>query len=343
MFLRKRIELIKYNYGANYYYNYINKVGLIKFMTDDDALNFNSITPAALAVLEAKSFTSIPFAKETYGILTRSKSNELERDNRLPRKSFAISKYKEVSNNKIHLSEEIILRIMHFETRYLSIDKGLRELDYNNVLELASGFSFRGLDFCKNPIIHFIDTDLHNIIESKKKIISELTKRYCDYQSTNLIVQSLNVFDEKEFFNTISIFNDEPMAIVNEGLLIYLNLEQKEQLCKIIHEILSKHGGYWINADIYQNDEIERKNLDKYYNQDDKNFVANHNIENNKFIDFGVAKDFFSRCGFEISKKIEVEERDLSSFKLLSENYPSSKNKSLGKGKTRETWILKPR
>ena len=313
-------------------------------MINDDNLNFNSISPSALSVLEAKSYTSIPFTKEAYEILTQLKSNELEKGNQLSEDSFTISKFKEINqlNNKIHLPEEIILRIMHFEARYLSIDKGLKDLGLNNILELASGFSFRGLDLCKNLNIHYIETDLQNIIEPKKRIVSELTKRYCDYQPANLIIQSLNVLDEKEFFDTISIFKDGPLAIVNEGLLIYLNLEQKEQLCKIIHDILSKHGGYWINADIYQNDEIERKNLDKFYNQTDKAFVENHKIENNKFRNFRSAEEFFLRCGFEITKRIEIEEKELSSSRILYDSYPTSKNKSLGKGKTRETWILKP-
>ena len=61
---------------------------------------------------------------------------------------------------------------MHFETKYLSIDKGLRELGYNKILEFASGFSFRGLNFCNKPNIQYIDTDLLNIIEVKKRLLT---------------------------------------------------------------------------------------------------------------------------------------------------------------------------
>ena len=232
---------------------------------------------------------------------------------------------------------------MHFETRYLSIDKGLRELGYNKILEFASGFSFRGLDFCDYPKIHYIVRDLPNIIEMKKKFLAELTSRYCDYRPTNLILKSMNVLNDEEFFDSISIFKTGPLSIVNEGLLIYLNLEQKKTLCRIIHKILSQYGGCWITADVYLKDEIERKILDKHYKQIDKEFVEKHNIENNKFISFEDAKEFFSSCGFEIIKKIVVEETELRSNKLLHENSHSKMTESQGNGKSRETWILRPK
>ena len=77
--------------------------------------------------------------------------------------------------------------------------------------------------------------------------------------------------------------------------------------------------------DIYRKDEVERKKIDKYYNQADKNFVKKHNIENNKFSSFTEADDSFSKFGFEIDKKVEIDSTELSSSKLMPENYPSTR------------------
>ena len=275
-----------------------------------------------MSLLETRSYTSIPFAKESFTIISQATSNE--------------------SRAEIQLPKEVLLRIMHFEARYRSVDQGLDELGFQNILEFSSGFSFRGLDFCKDPTIHYIDTDLPNIIDTKRVIVDELTKRYCDYQPTNLILKVMNALNEKEFFDTVSLFDSGPFSIANEGLLMYLNLEQKERLCKIIHKILSQYGGYWITTDIYRQGEIEGRNIDNFYKQKGKEFLARHNVENNKFPSFAFAKDFFSRCGFEICKKIEIERSKLSSFKLFCDNYPSSKTNSKEITKTRETWILKP-
>jgi hypothetical protein len=43
-------------------------------------------------------------------------------------------------------TKEGIAWVLHFENRYRTIDKLLFPLQTSNVLEIASGFSFRGLD-----------------------------------------------------------------------------------------------------------------------------------------------------------------------------------------------------
>ncbi len=291
-------------------------------MNDTDNSNFKSISPSAMSLLETRSYTSIPFAKESLKIISPATSNELKEAEQLP--------------------EAVILRIMHFETRYRSIDKGLKELGNNNILEFSSGFSFRGLDFCKNSSVHYIDTDLPNIIEIKKNIVFELTKRYCDYQPSNLKLLAMNALNEEEFFNTIAMLGSGPVSIVNEGLLMYFNEEQKEKIMGIIHKILTQYGGYWITTDIYRKGEIEGRNIDKFYKQKGKEFLEKHNVEDNKFPSFEKAEEFFLKNGFEIYKKIEIEKKELSSSKLLHQNTTLSNLNLQGKQKSRETWILKP-
>ena len=290
-------------------------------MNDSINSDFKTISPSAMSLLETRSYTSIPFAKESFKIISQYNSNEDQPNNLL--------------------SKEVLLRIIHFETRYRSIDQGLQDIGYNKILEFSSGFSFRGLDFCKNPDIQYIDTDLPNIIETKTILVSHLTTSFCDYQPRNLILKSMNALDEVEFNDMVSIFRTGPLCIVNEGLLMYLNGEQKENLCKIIHKILSEYGGYWITADIYRKGEIEGRNIDNFYKQKGKEFLEKHNVENNKFTSFADAEKFFLKCGFDILKKIDIETKKLSSFKLLFNYYPSPKDINEGREKKMETWILK--
>lgn len=291
-------------------------------MNDSIDSDFSSISPSAMSLLETRSYTSIPFAKESFQIISQFNSKENQPYSLLPK--------------------EVILRIIHFETRYRSIDQGLQDIMYNKILEFSSGFSFRGLDLCKNPNIQYIDTDLPNIIEIKRNLVHQLTKTYCNYKPDNLILMPMNALNEEEFADTVSSFNSEPLSIVNEGLLMYLNREQKEILCKIIYKILSQYGGYWITADIYRKGEIEGRNIDNFYKQKGREFLEKHNVENNKFTSFADAEEFFLKCGFKIYKKIDIETKELSSFKLLNNDYPSPRGITEGREKTRETWILKP-
>ena len=111
--------------------------------------------------LKTKSLTTIPFARESYNILLQLHSNEFKGVINISQEYFRVLQFK---LNELPI--EVLLRLMHFEKRYLSIDKGVKELGNNNILEFASGFSFRGFNFCKNPDIHFIDTDLQMLLRN---------------------------------------------------------------------------------------------------------------------------------------------------------------------------------
>ncbi len=290
-------------------------------MKDSVIPRFNSISSSAKSLLLTKALTSIPFAKEAAGLILGDESIKGVRE-KLSSLGF-------------------LLRLIHFETRYLSIDKALTEIGIKNILEFSSGFSFRGLHLSKDPGFFYIDTDLPQLINNKKIIVQELTKMLCNYPSDNLLMRSLNVLDEEAFIEVINHFPDDSVAIVNEGLLIYLDEEQKRKLCTIIHKVLSEREGYWITADIYIKKELENTITKDFFEESETKFLAEHNVEENKFESFEVAESFFKDCGFDIYKKIEVPSSEKSSIKFLK-TIPESILRDIKKiKKTRETWILK--
>lgn len=281
---------------------------------------FDSISPSAKSLLLTKALTTIPFAKEAAGLIWGVKSIQYAQE-RLSSIGF-------------------LLRLIHFEKRYWSVDNALAEIGIKNMLEFSSGFSFRGLSMCKDPGVCYIDTDLPQIIESKKIIVQELTKKFCNYPTDNLFLQALNILDEDAFAEIFDRFSTDPIAIVNEGLLVYLDEGQKRKLCAIIHNLLSKRSGCWITADIYIKKETQNEVIEDFYDERGIRFLAEHNIEENKFESFKEAEVFFKSCGFDIYKKIETTTVQLSSIRLLK-NIPNLNLGDIkGRKKVRETWIL---
>jgi O-methyltransferase involved in polyketide biosynthesis len=193
-------------------------------------------------------------------------------------------------------------RLKHFENRYRSIDSMLNGLGIKNILELSSGFSFRGLETVKRKGYHYIDTDLPGVIGTKRKFLEALLDRDPGIKiEGKLETLPLNALDEKEFNDIADRFPDGEIAIVNEGLLMYLDTAEKERLCGIIHELLIKRGGYWITADIYI--KYNREMPDFVPDSRTREFHEKHRIEENKFESFDEAANFFGRMGFEIDKK----------------------------------------
>lgn len=291
-------------------------------MTESLNPDFDSISPSAKSLLLTKALTTIPFAKEAAGLICGEDSI-------------------------IHMRERLtslgfLMRLIHFEKRYWSIDEGLNILGIKNILELSSGFSFRGLGMCKDHEICYLDTDLPQIIENKKTLVQKLTKQFCNYPVDNLLLKVLNALDEDAFTECITHFPDDSLVIVNEGLLVYFDEGQKRKLCSIVHNLLGKKEGYWITADIYIRKEMQNDIPNDFYDEQGKKVLTDHQVEENKFESFKAAEDFFKSYGFDIYKKIEPSRAQISSIKLL-EKIPRIQLRDIkGRKKIRETWILKP-
>lgn len=282
--------------------------------------DYSSISPSAKSLLMLKSLTDIPFIKAAAEII--------------------YSRYP-VNWMKTHLKDPLFFRsLIHFEERYDSIDRMLAEFGGKNILEMSSGFSFRGLSMAVNdPDVTYIDTDLPEVVETKLDLCDQLvTAQSLDLQG-ELIIQPLNVLDEHAFSSVVSQFKPGPVTIVNEGLLMYLDPEEKVKLCRIIHDLLKQLGGHWITTDIY----IKKEMYTGFRDSRASKFLEEHNVEEKKFNSFEEAESFFIGQGFRVVKKSEPDYRRLSAFRYLSqEQIEKMRENRAGspKFRIRETWVL---
>lgn len=279
--------------------------------------NYNTISPSAKSLLLMKGLTNIPYARQAADIL-------ISQENYKP-------DYKKRDFN-------FWARVVHFENRYWSINQLLADLTVKNIIELSSGFSFRGLQTIKEDGFYYIDTDLPEVIDLKNIFIKTLRDND-NSEKSKLETIPLNALDEREFEKAANHFPGGKIVIVNEGLLMYLDNREKEILCRNIHKILKKHGGYWITADIY----VKNKGMtDIIDDERQRKFFEQHNIEENKFESFEAAKLFFNKVGFEIEKEAVFDHTKLSSLKYLLENANKGDLEKLGKrDKIQATWRLK--
>jgi O-methyltransferase involved in polyketide biosynthesis len=283
-----------------------------------DTSNFNSISPSAKSLLLLKGHTNIPFARQTAELL-------ISPDKYIP----------DFSKRDM----TFWARVVHFENRYWSIDNLLEDLPIKNILELSSGFSFRGLEKTKESGFHYIDTDLPEVINLKRDFVAAL-RNGSNNSRGELELVPLNCLDENQFRETISHFPKGEIAIVNEGLLMYLNSNEKENLCNIIHKILRERGGYWITADIYLKNKQDKLNLK--IDEKTKDFFLQHNLEENKFNSFEEAESFFRRMGFNVDKEANIKRSELSSIKYFLKSVSIRQLFKMHKaGKIQATWRLR--
>jgi hypothetical protein len=280
--------------------------------------NFNTISPSAKWILLLKGHTNIPFARETAELIE------------LPEK-FTTN----FDNNDL----SFWARTLHFEYRYRSIDHLLADIPIKNILELSSGFSFRGLDLTRQKNVYYIDTDLPDMIDRKKELIKDLTGGDTEGKG-KLEILPLNVLNEKQFYEVVSHFPPGEIVIVNEGLLMYLDIKEKEKLCGIIKKVLQERGGYWITGDIYL--KIEKRNINLALDDRFNKFLEEHKVEENRFESFEAAENFFRNMGFIIDKESDLDYTSLTSLPYFIKNIPSEQLQKMSKmEKIHTTWRLR--
>jgi O-methyltransferase involved in polyketide biosynthesis len=265
-----------------------------------------------------KGYTSIPYAREAAELIER------------PRPYVVDFSDKDLI---------FCMRVAHFEARYHTINRLLADLAIKNILELSSGFSFRGLDLISRNEIHFIDTDLSEVIEKKKELIDELTAG-APSKPGKLELVPVNALNKEQLIETVGRFSTGPVIIVNEGLLIYLGPEEKKSLCSSIRQILLEHGGYWITADVYKKNDAIAQN----FRREDKlqELFDQHRIEENKFESFEQAEEFFRVNGLIVDKEAEPDYSSLPVMQKVMERVtPEQIAQLMGSGKLHTTWRLK--
>jgi len=280
--------------------------------------NYNTISPSAKSLLLLKGYTDIPFARAAAALISLPEKYEHD----FGKKDFAFW-----------------ARALHFENRYRSINQLLAGLKITNILELSSGFSFRGLAAIQDNAVHYIDTDLPDLINTKQSFIADLQDKTTQPKG-RLELIALNALDKQEFKKVIYHFPAGEITIVNEGLLVYLDTGEKKKLCAIIRDTLRERGGYWITADIYIKPTTDTPSLKM--NDKLERFFEEQHIRENMFESFESAEAFFMEEGFVIDKEAEPEYANAGSLKYLRESASEDQLKLMNKGgRIQTTWRLK--
>jgi O-methyltransferase involved in polyketide biosynthesis len=281
--------------------------------------DFSSVSPSAKSLLMMKGYTNIPYARHTAALMEAGEIFDLNFD----KKDFWFW-----------------IRVMHFESRYWSIDQLLQQTDSKNILELSSGYSLRGLDLCvKDESIHYIDTDLPEVIGAKQDMIDSLQLATTVKGTFDLL--PLNVMDPAAFNDVINRYDSGPLTIVNEGLLMYLDMEEKKQLCQTIYKILKHNGGCWITADIYVKRSAEMT-ARLPQSKSETAFLEQHKIEDNKFDSYEAAFAFFTEQGFEMITEATPDYQTLSVLPHLLKVLPEEvRNRKEPPPKIQATWMLR--
>jgi len=231
--------------------------------------DFESITPTAILTAYPRIFTDIPYSKEIFDLLKK----------------------------KVTITDDLLNDLLapELEARYKLTDKFLKENNINQVLEIAAGYSQRGMIQSQNGI-DYIELDLDSVCKTKNTIIKSIIN-----MPNNLHLISGNAIELDDFKKCEKYFDQsKEIAIIHEGLFRYLTFAEKEKVAKNIYYLLNKYGGVWITCDLTPRRFLVNQNkVNPALNKDINNITSRNNI-NDRFDNKEHVTDFLEKIGFSV-------------------------------------------
>jgi O-methyltransferase involved in polyketide biosynthesis len=243
--------------------------------------DFSTISPSAKSLLLVKAQTTLPYARQAADLLFGADAVEAAR--------------RETDANPGARG-----RRAHFEKRARGLDEALAGLGATQVLELAAGLSMRGLAMVAAGDIVYLDTDLPAIAVIKAELVAKL---HPGPTRGTLCVKALDALDAPAFQAAVGALPHGPIAVVHEGLLMYLNDAEKARLAANVRTALRARGGAWLTADVYVRNEAP-----VYREERTREFLEKHRVDEQKFASFDAAEAFFRGEGFEVARKLVPKE-----------------------------------
>ena len=196
------------------------------------AVNFEKISLTARLTAYMRQYSDIPFAKDVANRLQAEAAFEkLLRDNELSPK-------------------DLLWYAPILEVRYKSVAETIRKSRATQVLELASGFSLRGLAVTQDPKVTYVESDLEELTDEKASLVADLRRQYRLAEHGNLHLVTADALDRNQLQSAAKSFRrDQPIAVVNEGLLQYLSATEMAMVARNIRDLLIEFDGVWITPD----------------------------------------------------------------------------------------------
>jgi O-methyltransferase involved in polyketide biosynthesis len=278
-------------------------------MTDTSKIKATNLGPCY-----ARSFSDIPLSRELSKAVGADRAYQLF--------------WKGVS------PVEIVATMM--EARHKAIDVLVKRSDIKQIVELAAGWTPRGMTMTEDPDVNYVETDQDLAeIEQKKAIARKLLGK----ERPNLHTVRFNAVTGEGLEEVKKCLKPGPVCVIHEGLFRYLSHDLKAKTVRIIHDLIEEHGGVYITPDVHV--QVENADYNQLTNMKKVNEVHSRmtgtDIEKNHFKSNAEAKRFFEKLGFkaeiytwgELVPELSCMKNPALNPKILSSAWESNKRRTI--------------
>lgn len=244
------------------------------------------ISPTAWIVAQVRTFSDIPYSQAIF--------DELERIMQQTRSVAELQKLQQFTHPEV-------TPVM--EARFKLVNRLLKESRVKQIFEMAAGFSPRGMELSKDSTVECVEIDLPGVMAEKRTIFEKLVQQSKISPRSNLHLEDGNALDPQDVLRAARFFKEEePLAVVNEGLLTYLNFDEKTAVARNVYQLLERFGGVWITPDLSLQPEGKVKEINVSLRE-----ITNINKDSIGFKDEASARAFFENLGFTVESHSFIE------------------------------------
>jgi O-methyltransferase involved in polyketide biosynthesis len=197
-----------------------------------------------------------------------------------------------------------------FEARYKSITQLILESGASQVLELASGYSLRGLDLTRNHALRYIDTDLPDVVAVKLGLLEDIRQHHEIPPSAQHVVTPADALDFEQVRAAVAVLDQRrPLTVLCEGLIMYLSKQETERLATNVHGLLAEFaGGSWITPDFTFRAEARDLPPERVRLREAITGVTQRQVDASAFEDDHELVAFLNRARFNVRVRSQVDE-----------------------------------
>lgn len=258
-------------------------------MVPSEVNSFEKVSPTALIMAYARQFTDIPYSKELSELVNAQAFIEkLE------------ATVEQLQQQKLTTPVEAAAL---YEARYKAVNQLMAEFSTTQIIELASGLLPRGMMMTENSNNIFIESDLPAMISQKQQLVKQLIG-----DRSNLYFEKIDATSQPSQFPLKADYLDsqKPITIISEGLLMYLTLQQKQQVFSNVRELLEIYGGVWITSDLITKQDLSKRwQISPAWQKFEQtvNQMAQTSSKDTYFDNSEHVKQFLAEEGFEIESR----------------------------------------
>ncbi len=197
-----------------------------------------------------------------------------------------------------------------FEARYKSITQIIRQSGASQVLELACGYSLRGLDLTRDGSLGYVETDLPDVIATKRELLDELRQRHAIAPNSQHVVMAADVLDVEQLRRAAAVFDRaRPLMVLCEGLVGYLTRAETSRLAENVRALVGDFGGgWWVVPDFAFKTEIQNLPPERIRLREAITGVTQRQLDASAFEDSSELVGFLGSAGFDVRVCSQVDE-----------------------------------